>query len=322
MPNGEPFVTSRRSLLVGTAAVVASTTLGGQVFAATQAAPKTLTGGEPTMSTITTKDGTEIFYKDWGHGQPIVFHHGWPLSADDWDSQMLFFHQRGYRVIAHDRRGHGRSSQTDIGNDMDTYAADVAELVDALDLTGAVHIGHSTGGGEVVRYVARHGKGRVAKAVSINGIAPVMLKSAKNPTGTPIEVFDGFRSELVANRGQFYLNVAAGPFYGYNLPGAEMSQGLVDNWYRQGMMGGALAHYECIKVFSETDLTEDLRAIDVPLLIMHSKDDQIVPISASAEIAVTLPGNAQLKTYDGLPHGMMSTHPDIINADLLAFIES
>jgi non-heme chloroperoxidase len=274
------------------------------------------------MSTITTKDGTQIFYKDWGNGRPIFFHHGWPLSADDWDSQMLFFYQRGYRVIAHDRRGHGRSTQTDFGNDMDTYAADVAELAAALDLKDAVHIGHSTGGGEVVRYVARHGKGRVAKAVTINGIAPVMLKSASNPTGTPLEVFDGFRAALTANRGQFYLDVANGPFYGYNQLKTERSEGLVLNWFRQGMMGGALAHYECIKVFSETDHTEDLKLIDVPLLIMHSKDDQIVPLSASAEIAAKLAPKGQLKLYDGLPHGMMSTHPDLINADLLAFIES
>lgn len=274
------------------------------------------------MSMIITADGTQIFYKDWGSGQPIFFHHGWPLSADDWDSQMLFFHQQGYRVIAHDRRGHGRSTQTALGNDMDTYAADVAELAAALDLRDAIHIGHSTGGGEVVRYVARHGKGRVAKAVTINGIAPVMLKGPRNPTGTGIEVFDGFRSELAANRGQFYLNVSSGPFYGYNRLGTETSEGLVRNWYRQGMMGGALAQYECIKVFSETDLTEDLQLIDVPLLIMHSKADQIVPFSASAEIAATLARNAQLKIYEGLPHGMMSSHPDTINADLLEFIEA
>jgi non-heme chloroperoxidase len=234
---------------------------------------------------------------------------------------MLYFHERGYRVIAHDRRGHGRSTQTHFGNDMDTYASDVAELVDALDLRNVIHVGHSTGGGEVIRYVAQHGKGRVAKAITINAVPPVMLKSATNPNGTPIEVFDDFRAKLVANRAQFYLDVASGPFYGYNRPDAEMSEGLVRNWYRQGMMGGALAQYECIKVFSETDFTEDLKSIDVPLLIMHSKDDQVVPFSASAEIAGTLARTAQLKVYEGLPHGMMSSHPELINPDMLSFIQ-
>jgi len=272
------------------------------------------------MGTITTKDGTEIFYKDWGSGQPIVFHHGWPLSADDWDNQMLFFLEQGYRVIAHDRRGHGRSTQTATGNEMDTYAADVAELAAALDLRDAVHIGHSTGGGEVTRYVARHGKGRVAKAVLIGAVPPIMLKTDQYPGGLPLEVFDGFRTALAANRAQFYLEVPSGPFYGFNRPGATVSQGLIQNWWRQGMMGGAKPHYDCIKAFSETDFTEDLKAIDVPVLIMHGDDDQIVPIANSALLAAKLVKNGTLKVYKGLDHGMCATHPDIINPDLLAFI--
>ena len=273
------------------------------------------------MGTITTTDGTEIFYKDWGSGQPIVFHHGWPLSADDWDNQLLFFLAQGYRVIAHDRRGHGRSSQTATGNEMDTYAADVAELAAALDLKDAVHVGHSTGGGEVARYVARHGKGRVAKAVLIGAVPPVMVKSDRNPGGLPLEVFDGFRTALAANRAQFYLDVPSGPFYGFNRPGAKFSEGAVHNWWRQGMMGGAIAHYECIKAFSETDFTEDLRQIEVPVLFMHGDDDQVVPIADSAELAVKLVRNGTLKVYPGLPHGMCTTHPEIINPDLLAFIK-
>ncbi|CAN7730137.1 alpha/beta hydrolase [Bosea sp. LjRoot9] len=275
------------------------------------------------MSTITTRDGTEIYYKDWGPkaAQPIVFHHGWPLSADDWDNQMLFFLEQGYRVIAHDRRGHGRSTQTATGNEMDTYAADVAELAAALDLRNAVHIGHSTGGGEVAHYVARAEPGRVAKAVLIGAVPPVMVKSETNPGGLPIEVFDGFRAALVANRAQFYIDVPAGPFYGFNRAGATVSQGAIDNWWRQGMMGGAKAHYDCIKAFSETDFTEDLKAIDVPVLIMHGDDDQIVPIADSALLAAKLVKNGTLKIYEGLPHGMCTTHPDIINPDLLAFIK-
>jgi len=275
------------------------------------------------MSTITTRDGTEIYYKDWGSkdAQPIVFHHGWPLSADDWDNQMLFFLEQGYRVIAHDRRGHGRSTQTATGNEMDTYAADVAELAAALDLRNAVHIGHSTGGGEVAHYVARAEPGRVAKAVLIGAVPPVMVKSETNPGGLPIEVFDGFRAALVANRAQFYIDVPAGPFYGFNRAGASISQGVIDNWWRQGMMGGAKAHYDCIKAFSETDFTEDLKAIDVPVLILHGDDDQIVPIADSALLAAKLVKNGTLKIYEGLPHGMCTTHPDIINPDLLAFIK-
>ncbi|RWQ30622.1 alpha/beta hydrolase [Mesorhizobium sp.] len=274
------------------------------------------------MSKFTTRDGTEIFYKDWGTGQPIVFHHGWPLSADDWDNQMLFFLDKGYRVIAHDRRGHGRSTQTATGNEMDTYAADVAALVAHLDLRNAVHIGHSTGGGEVARYVARYGgEGRVAKAVLIGAVPPIMLKTDNNPGGLPIEVFDAFRAALVANRAQFYRDVPAGPFYGFNREGAKVSQGAVDNWWRQGMMGGAKAHYDCIEAFSETDFTEDLRKIDVPVLIMHGDDDQIVPIADSALLAAELVKHGTLKVYEGLPHGMCTTHPEIINPDLLAFIQ-
>jgi non-heme chloroperoxidase len=271
--------------------------------------------------TIIAKDGAQIYYKDWGSGQPIVFHHGWPLSADDWDAQMMFFLAQGYRVIAHDRRGHGRSSQTDTGNEMDTYAADVAELAVRLDLRNAIHVGHSTGGGEVARYVARHGAGRVAKAVLIGAVPPIMVKSEKNQGGTPIEVFDGFRSALLANRAQFFRDVPAGPFYGFNRPGAKVSEGVVDNWWRQGMMGGAKAHYDCIKAFSETDFTEDLKAIDVPVLIMHGDDDQVVPIADSAPLSAKLVRNATLKVYPGLPHGMCTTHPDLINRDLLAFIK-
>jgi len=274
------------------------------------------------MGMITTQDGAEIFYKDWGprDAQPIVFHHGWPLSADDWDNQMLFFLEQGYRVIAHDRRGHGRSTQTATGHDMDTYAADVIELADALDLRNAVHIGHSTGGGEVARYVARSKPGRVGKAVLVSAIPPVMVKSDKNPGGTPIEVFDGFRKALADNRAQFYLDVASGPFYGFNRPGAKVIEGTIRNWWRQGMMGAANAHYECIKVFSETDQTEDLKAIGVPTLILHGDDDQVVPIADSALLSAKLVKDAELKVYEGFPHGMLTTHADVINPDILAFI--
>jgi len=277
-----------------------------------------------TSATLTTRDGTQIFYKDWGPkgAQPIVFHHGWPLSADDWDNQMMFFLEKGYRVVAHDRRGHGRSSQTDTGNEMDTYAADVVELAKALDLKNAVHIGHSTGGGEVAHYVARAEPGRVGKAVLIGAVPPIMLKSAKNPGGLPLEVFDGFRAALVANRAQFYIDVPAGPFYGFNRPGAKVSQGAIDNWWRQGMMGGAKAHYDCIKAFSETDFTDDLKKIDVPVLVMHGDDDQIVPYADSAPLSAKLLKHGTLKTYKGLPHGMCTTRPDIINPDLLAFVRS
>lgn len=274
------------------------------------------------MPSITTKDGTEIYYKDWGTGQPIVFHHGWPLSADDWDTQMLYFLSRGYRVIAHDRRGHGRSTQTDEGNEMDTYAADVAELVAHLDLKEAIHVGHSTGGGEVARYVAKHGRGRVAKAVLIGAVPPIMVKSDANPGGLPLEVFDGFRAALAANRAQFFVDVPSGPFYGFNRPGAKVDQGVIDNWWRQGMMGGAKAHYDCIKAFSETDFTEDLKAIDVPVLVMHGDDDQIVPIADSAPLSDKLLKHSTLKVYKGLPHGMCTTHAEVINPDLLEFIQA
>jgi non-heme chloroperoxidase len=274
-------------------------------------------------NTITAKDGTQIFYKDWGSGQPIVFHHGWPLSADDWDAQMLFFLGQGFRVIAHDRRGHGRSSQTDHGNDMDTYAADVAALAAHLDLKDAVHIGHSTGGGEVARYVARHGGGgRVAKAVLIGAVPPIMLQTPANPEGLPMAVFDGFRAGVAANRAQLYRDVPTGPFYGFNRPGAQVSQGTIDNWYRQGMMGGAKAHYDCVKAFSETDFTEDLKAIEVPVLVMHGEDDQIVPIADSALKAIKLLKKGELKTYPGYPHGMATTHADVLNPDILAFIRA
>lgn len=275
------------------------------------------------METISTKDGVTIYFKDWGpkNGQPIVFHHGWPLSADDWDAQMLFFLSQGYRVIAHDRRGHGRSTQTWTGNEMDTYAADVAALTDSLDLKGAVHVGHSTGGGEVAHYVARAKPGRVSKAVLIGAVPPIMVKSDKNPGGTPIEVFDGLRAGLAANRAQLYLDLPTGPFYGFNRPGAKVSQGTIQNWWRQGMMGGAKAHYDCIKAFSETDFTEDLKTISVPTLVMHGTDDQIVPYADSGPLSAKLLKQGTLKSYDGLPHGMCTTNPDVINADLLAFIK-
>ncbi len=274
------------------------------------------------MSTITTKDGTEIFYKDWGSGQPIVFSHGWPLSADDWDAQMLFFLHHGYRVIAHDRRGHGRSAQTGDGHDMDHYADDLAALTAHLDLKGAVHIGHSTGGGEVAHYLARHGESRAAKAVLISAVPPIMLKTANNPGGLPIEVFDNFRAALAANRAQFYLDVASGPFYGFNRPGAKVAQGTIRNWWRQGMEGGAEAHYAGIKAFSETDFTEDLKKITVPVLVMHGDDDQIVPYADAGPLTAKLLKNGTLKTYKGFPHGMCTTEADTINADLLAFIRS
>lgn len=276
------------------------------------------------MNMITTSDGTQIYYKDWGpkDAQPIVFHHGWPLSADDWDAQMLFFRAEGFRVIAHDRRGHGRSTQTDTGNDMDTYAADVAELTDALDLKDAIHIGHSTGGGEVVRYVARAKPGRVAKAVLVSAVPPIMVKTQSNPGGTPIEVFDGFRSALAANRAQFFLDVASGPFYGFNRPGAEVKEGVIRNWWRQGMMGGAKAHYDCIKAFSETDQTEDLKAISVPVLVLQGDDDQVVPYEDAAVLQHKLLQNSEMKIYEGYPHGMLTVHADVINPDILAFIKA
>jgi len=275
------------------------------------------------MPYVTTADGTEIFYKDWGpkDATPIVFHHGWPLSADDWDNQMMFFLGKGYRVIAHDRRGHGRSSQTDGGNEMDTYAADVAALTDHLDLKAAIHVGHSTGGGEAIHYVARAKPGRVAKAVLIGAVPPVMVKKDSNPGGLPIEIFDGYREQTAFNRAQLYIDVPSGPFYGFNRPGAKIVQGIIDNWWRQGMMGSVKAHTECVKAFSETDFTEDLKSVDVPVLLMHGTDDQIVPIADSALIGITLLKHGTLKTYEGFPHGMATVHADVINADLLAWIE-
>lgn len=273
------------------------------------------------MSTIKVKDGTEIFYKDWGTGQPIVFHHGWPLSGDDWDTQMMFFLKEGYRVIAHDRRGHGRSSQSADGHEMDTYAADVAELAAALDLKDAIHIGHSTGGGEVIRYVAKHGKGRVAKAVLISAVTPLMIKTDANPEGIPKSVFDEIRENTATKRSQYFRDFSI-PFYGYNRPGVQESQGVRDNWWRQGMMGSALAHYHCVKAFSETDFTEDLKSVDVPVLIMHGEDDQIVPFPLTGAKAVKLLKKGSLISYPGFSHGMPGINADIINPDLLKFIKS
>lgn len=272
------------------------------------------------MPTITTKDGTNIFYKDWGSGQPVFFHHGWPLSCDDWDSQMIYFVQKGYRVIAHDRRGHGRSSQVDGGHDMNHYATDVAAVVEYLNLSNVVHIGHSTGGGEATRYVARYSNGRAAKLILIGAVPPIMVKSSENPDGLPIEVFDDLRKQLANNRAQFYLDFASGPFYGYNRQGAKLSQGVIQNWWRQAMMGSAKAQYESIKAFSETNFTEDLKVIDVPTLVMHGDDDQIVPIANSAYLSVKLLKNGTLKVYEKFPHGMCTTHSEVINPDLLAFI--
>jgi non-heme chloroperoxidase len=313
---------SRRNVIVGSAFAAVATAMPALLTEPTSAATPTSnrSEGTNTMNTITTKDGVEIFYKDWGRGQPIVFHHGWPLSSDDWDTQMLFFLQQGYRVIGIDRRGHGRSSQVSEGHDMDHYAADAAAVVEHLELRNAVHIGHSTGGGEVARYVARYGKGRVAKLVLISAVTPLMLKTRSNPDGLPIEVFDGLRAGLAANRAQFYRELPAGPFYGFNRPGAKPIEGVIQNWWRQGMMGGANAHYDSIKAFSETDLTDDLRSIDVPALVMQGDDDQIVPYKDAALPSAKLLKNSTLKIYPGFPHGMMTTHADVINSDLLAFI--
>jgi non-heme chloroperoxidase len=276
------------------------------------------------MSTITTTDGTTIFFKDWGpkDAQPIMFHHGWPLTSDDWDNQMLYFLAKGYRVVAHDRRGHGRSAQVSDGHDMDHYAADAAAVVAHLDLRNTIHVGHSTGGGEATHYVARHGNGRVARLVIAAAIPPLMLKTAANPGGLPIDVFDDLRAQLAANRSQFYRDLASGPFYGYNRPGAKASEAVIGNWWRQGMIGGAKAHYDGIKAFSETDLTEDLKIIDVPTLVMHGDDDQIVPIADSAMLSVKLLKKGTLKVYEKYPHGMCTTHADVINPDILAFITS
>ncbi|MEQ1409521.1 alpha/beta hydrolase [Neorhizobium sp. Rsf11] len=314
----------RQALLTGTTLSLA---LAMPALASEKKTSPNPEGIEPmTHNFVTTKDGVEIFYKDWGpkDAQPIVFHHGWPLSSDDWDAQMLFFVNQGYRVVAHDRRGHGRSAQVSDGHDMDHYAADAAAVFEHLDLRNAVHIGHSTGGGEVARYVARHGQpqGRVAKAVLVSAVPPLMLKTAANPDGTPIEVFNGFRAALATNRAQFYIDVAAGPFYGFNREGAKISQGVINNWWRQGMMGSAKAHYEGIKAFSETDQTEDLKAITVPTLVTQGDDDQVVPYKAAVELQAKLIKNSTLKIYKGFPHGMLTTHADVINPDLLAFVKA
>jgi len=322
MPQQQPPGVDRRAFLSASAgaAIFAANIGPSPAFAKNSFQPS----GVKDMNFITTKDGVKIFYKDWGprNAQPLVFHHGWPLTADEWDSQLLFFIDKGYRVIAHDRRGHGRSSQTDHGNEMDTYAADVISLVETLELRNAVHIGHSTGGGEAAHYAARARAGRVAKLVLIGAVPPIMVKTAKNPGGLPLEVFDGLRAALAANRSQFYLDVASGPFYGFNRDGVTPNQGLIQNWWRQGMVGSAKAHYDCIKAFSETDFTEDLQSIDAPALVMHGDDDQVVPYADSAVLSAEILKNATLKTYKGYPHGMATVHPDIINADLLDFIRA
>ena len=273
------------------------------------------------MSKIKVKDGTEIYYKDWGTGQPIFFHHGWPLSSDDWDAQMMFFLQQGFRVIAHDRRGHGKSTPTENGHDMDTYAADVAELTQALNLKNAVHVGHSTGGGEVIRYVAKHGNGRVSKAVLISAVTPIMVKTETNPEGVPMSVFNEIRLNTATHRQQYFQDLTI-PFYGYNREGAKVSQGIRENWWRQGMMGAIKAHYDCVKVFSETDFTEDLKSVDIPVLVMHGEDDQIVPFEITSAKAVKLLRNGKLISYPGFPHGMSTTEAPTINKDLLAFIRA
>src|SRR6266404_1948748 len=287
-----------------------------------QSNPSTsISHGGSAMRSFTTKDGTSISYKDWGSGKPIVFSHGWPLTADAWDAQMLFLGMQGYRVIAHDRRGHGRSGQTWDGNEMDTYADDLAALFEKLDLKDAIMVGHSTGGGEVARYLGRHGSKRVAKAALISAVPPLMLKTEKNPTGQPMAVFDELRTAPAANRPQFYKDITL-PFYGYNRPGAKISEGIQEHWWFQGMLGGMKPHYDCIKAFSETDFTEDLKKIDIPVLVMHGDDDQIVPIVAAGPLSAKLLKNATLKVYPGFPHGMPRTHADVINADLLAFFKA
>ncbi|MBW9091195.1 alpha/beta hydrolase [Rhizobium wenxiniae] len=324
MSNEHPFELSRRQTLLAGATL--SLAMATPVFAAQKSSPQAQKGSDLMTETfIKTKDGVDIFFKDWGpkDAQPIVFHHGWPLSSDDWDAQMLFFLEHGYRVVAHDRRGHGRSQQVGSGHDMDHYAADAFAVVEHLNLKNAVHIGHSTGGGEVARYVAKYGQpsGRVAKAVLVSAIPPLMLKTASNPGGTPIEVFDGFRKGVAENRAQFYLDVASGPFYGFNRPNAKVYPGVIQNWWRQGMIGGAKAHYDGIKAFSETDQTEDLKKITVPTLVLHGDDDQVVPIDDAARLSIKLVKNGTLKVYPGYPHGMLTTHADVINPDLLAFIK-
>jgi non-heme chloroperoxidase len=321
------LMATRRELLKAAAAVGAVAAMPRAAFAAAEPATKTSihsgqNNGDQPMNTVKTKDGINIFYKDWGSGQPIVFSHGWPLSADDWDAQMMFFLNHGFRVIAHDRRGHGRSTQTADGHDMDHYADDLAAVTAHLGLKNAIHVGHSTGGGEVVHYLARHGESRVAKAAIISAVPPLMVKTATNPGGLPKDVFDGFQAQVANNRSQFYRDVAAGPFYGYNRPGAKASEGVIQNWWRQGMEGGAKAHYDGIVAFSQTDFTADLKKISVPTLVMHGDDDQIVPYADSAPLSAKLLKKGTLKTYKGFPHGMPTTEAATINADLLAFIKS
>jgi non-heme chloroperoxidase len=326
-------IARRDALIAGTAAAAAlastafaSQESGGKRQGTDLKGPATGVRGpdQNSVDTVTTSDGTRIFFKDWGptNAQPIVFHHGWPLSADDWDTQMLFFLQKGYRVVAHDRRGHGRSTQVSDGHDMDHYAADTAAVVEHLDLRDAIHVGHSTGGGQATRYVARYGMGRVAKLVLIGAVPPLMLKTPANPGGTPLEVFDGLRAQLAANRAQFYRDFASGPFYGYNRSGANVQQAVIDNWCRQAMMGAAKAQYDGTKAFSETDFTEDLKSIGVPTLVLHGDDDQVVPIADSALLSVKLLKKGTLKVYEKFPHGMCTTHADVVNPDLLAFFKA
>jgi non-heme chloroperoxidase len=317
----------RRELITGLALLGTAAPALPRIASAREASSRSK-GGEHPMGSgyVRTKGGTEIFYKDWGpkDAQPIHFHHGWPLSADDWDNQMLFFLANGYRVVAHDRRGHGRSTQVVTGNDMDHYAADASAVAEHLDLRNAIHIGHSTGGGEVARYVARFGQpqDRVAKAVLVSAVPPLMVRTAGNPGGTPIEVFDGYRRALASDRAQFYRDVASGPFYGFNRPGAKVSQGIIENWWRQGMMGGALAQYEGIRAFSETDQTDDLKAIGVPTLIIQGDDDQVVPYQDASLLQAKLVRHGTLKIYPGYPHGMLATHPETLNRDILTFLKA
>ena len=316
---------TRRQILIAGSGAAAALAFPASAWTATDGTtlhPST-SHGKTAMSFVTTKDGNEIFYKDWGDktAQPIVFSHGWPLSADDWDGQMLFFLQHGYRVIAHDRRGHGRSSQIATGHDLDHYADDLAAVTEHLDLRRAIHVGHSTGGGEVTRYIARHGAKRVAKAVLVSSVPPLMLKTESNPGGLPMDVFDGIRAGVASNRPQFYLDLTM-PFYGFNRPNAKVSEGVRQHWWLQGMMGSIQAHYLGIKAFSETDFTEDLKKIEVPTLVMHGTDDQIVPYTDASVLSAKLLKNSTLKLYEGYPHGMCATNPDVINADLLAFFKS
>jgi non-heme chloroperoxidase len=322
--DGSPaFDLLRRDVLTSGLATFSAAAMPINALAAASAATnRNRSTRNQSMNYVTTRDGVEIFYKDWGpkDAQPIVFHHGWPLSSDDWDAQMMFFLGKGFRVVAHDRRGHGRSSQVDGGHDMDHYAADAAAVAEHLNLRKAIHVGHSTGGGEAARYVSRHGRGRVAGLVMIGAVPPIMLKTAANPGGLPVEVFDGYRAGLAANRSQNYLDIANGPFYGFNRPGVAIIPGLVQNWWRQGMMGSIKAQYDGVKAFSETDFTEDLRLVEVPTLVLHGGDDQVVPIEDSAKLSVKLLRNGSLKIHDGLPHGMISTHADLVNDDILDFI--